>query len=77
MTENWAKDLFIKFESIGAKVMTLVLSMLLVMLSHPTLLLFFNFFKLFSIFREWMFDENCLTLEFDYQDNFQMLLSYY
>ena len=43
----WAKDLFIKFESIGGKVMTFVLSMLVVMLSHPTLLLFFKFLMIF------------------------------
>ena len=24
-----------------------------------------------------MFDENCLTLEFEHQGNFQMLLNYY
>ena len=40
---TWAKDLFIKFESIVAKVMTFVLSMLFGMLSHPTLLLFLIF----------------------------------
>ena len=45
------KDLFIKFESIEAKVITL--------------------------FRECIFDEICLTLEFDRQGNFQMLLNYY
>ena len=38
--------------------MTLVLSMLVGMLSHPTLLLVF--FSRFSLSREWMFDEHCL-----------------
>ena len=72
----WAKDLFIKFESIGDKVMTFVLTMLVGMLSQPTLLLFFTFL-LFSLSREWIFDENYLTLEFDHHGNFQMLLSNY
>ena len=77
LRENpWAKDLFIKFESIGAKIMTFVLSILVGMLSHRTLLLFFKFVMIF-VSREWMFDENCLTLEFDRPGNFQMLLNYY
>ena len=42
----WAKDLFIKFESIGAKVMTFVLSMSVGMLSHPALLLFLKFLRI-------------------------------
>ena len=50
--------------------MTFVLSMLVGMLSHPTLLLFLNFL-IFSLSREWKFDENCPTPEFDRQGNFQ------
>ena len=46
---NWAKDLFIKFESIGAKAMTFVLRMLVRMLSHPTSLLFYTFLMIFVI----------------------------
>ena len=47
--------------------MTFFLSMLVGMLSHPTLLLFL----IFSLSREWKFDENCPTPEFDRQGNFQ------
>ena len=39
----WANDLFIKLDRIGARVLTLVLRMLVGMLSHPTLVLFFKF----------------------------------
>ena len=45
----WAKDLFINFESIGAKVKTFNLSMLVWMLSHSTLLLFFKFLMIIVI----------------------------
>ena len=56
--------------------MTFVLSMLVVMLSHPTLLLFLNFLMI-SLSREWMFDENCPTPVFEGQGNFKMLLNNY
>ena len=36
----WAKDLFIKFESIGAKVITFVLSMLVGMFQSNTVAIF-------------------------------------
>ena len=54
--------------------MTFVSSMLVGMLSHPTLLIFLIFLMI-SLSREWMFDENCLTREFDRHGNFQMLLN--
>ena len=58
--------------------MTFVLSVLVGMLSHPTLLLFLKCLMIFSVSKmDVTFHENCLTLKFYHQGNFRMRLRYY
>ena len=68
-----ARDLLIKLDSISARILMLDLRIVVGMLSQPALLLCLRLL----IILELIMVKNFLPLEFDKQDNFQMLKYYY
>ena len=71
-----ANDLFIKLDSIGARILMLDLRIVVMILSQPTLLLCL-ILVIILVISEFMMVGNFLPLEFNQQDNFQMLKYYY
>ena len=68
-----ARDLFIKLDSIGTRILMLDLRIVVGILSQPTLLLCLRLVIVLVL----MMVGNFLPLEFDQQDNFQMLEIFY
>ena len=71
-----ARDMFIKLDSIGARILMLDLRIVVGMFSQPTVLLCSRL-VIILVSSGLMMVENFLPLEFGQQDNFQMLKYYY
>ena len=72
-----ARDLFIKLDSFGVRIVMLDLRIVVVILSQPTLLLCIRLVIILKLSPELIMVGNFLPLEFDLQDNFQMFKYYY